>query len=51
MYGSVAFGVGGAIGGLASGYAWDLWGAAPTFTLGAACALAGLLSLVLRLKP
>ena len=43
IYGSVSFGVGGAIGGFASGYAWDLWGAAPTFTLGAACALAGML--------
>jgi len=51
LYGSVAFGVGGALGGFASGYVWDLWGAAPTFTFGAACALAGLLVLVLRLKP
>jgi PPP family 3-phenylpropionic acid transporter len=50
LYGSAAFGVGGALGGFASGYAWDLWGAAPTFTLGAACALAGMLILVLRLK-
>jgi PPP family 3-phenylpropionic acid transporter len=50
VYGSISFGVGGAIGAFASGYAWDLWGAAPTFTLGAACALAGMLLLVFRLK-
>lgn len=51
IYGSVSFGVGGAIGGFASGYAWDLWGAAPTFTLAAACAFTGMMILVLRLKP
>lgn len=51
IYGSVSFGVGGAIGGFASGYAWDRWGAAPTFTLAAACALIGMMILVLRLKP
>ena len=50
VYGSVAFGVGGAIGTFAAGYAWGVWGAAPTFTLGAAWALAGLLLLVLKLK-
>ena len=50
IYGSVSFGVGGAIGTFASGYAWDVWGAAPTFSLGAACALAGMLLLVFRLK-
>ena len=49
LYGSVAFGVGGAIGGFSSGYAWDLWGAAPTFTLAAACALAGMLVLAWKL--
>ena len=51
IYGSVAFGVGGALGGLASGYTWDRWGAAPTFTLAAACALAGLLILIWKLEP
>ena len=50
LYGSISFGVGGAIGGLASGYAWDRWGAAPTFTLAAGCALAGMLVLVWRLR-
>ena len=49
LYGSVAFGVGGAIGAFASGYAWDSWGAAVTFTLAAGCALAGMLILVWKL--
>jgi PPP family 3-phenylpropionic acid transporter len=49
IYGSFAFGVGGAIGGFFSGSVWDLWGAAVTFTLGAACALAGMLILVWKL--
>jgi len=39
IYGSLAYGFGGAIGGLASGYAWSGLGATWTFTLGAACAL------------
>ena len=41
IYGSLAFGVGGALGGLASGALWVPAGAALTFTFGAACALAG----------
>jgi PPP family 3-phenylpropionic acid transporter len=41
IYGSFAFGVGGAIGGLASGYLWEHSGAGPTFTMGAACAAIG----------
>ena len=49
IYGSVSFGVGGAIGAFASGYAWDQWGAAPTFTLAAGCALAGMLILLWKL--
>jgi PPP family 3-phenylpropionic acid transporter len=50
IYGSIAFGVGGAIGAFASGYAWDLWGAAVTFTLAAGCALAGMLILLWKLR-
>lgn len=42
IYGSLAFGVGGAIGGFASGYAWSGLGPALTFSLSSACALAGL---------
>jgi PPP family 3-phenylpropionic acid transporter len=41
IYGSLAFGVGGAVGGLASGALWARAGAGLTFTLGAVCALAG----------
>ena len=36
IYGSFSFGVGGALGGLASGYVWEHAGAALAFTLGAA---------------
>jgi PPP family 3-phenylpropionic acid transporter len=42
IYGSLAYGVGGALGALASGYAWQHMGPATTFSLAAACALAGL---------
>ncbi len=40
IYGSLAYGFGGTIGGLASGYAWSGLGAGLTFTLSAVCALA-----------
>lgn len=43
IYGSLALGLGGTLGGLASGYAWAHLGAAMTFSLAAACALAGLM--------
>ena len=49
VYGSIAFGVGGALGGFFSGYTWDVWGPAITFTLAAGCALAGLVILVWKL--
>lgn len=39
IYGSLAYGLGGTVGGLASGYAWSGLGAGPTFTLAAGCAL------------
>ena len=42
LYGSFAFGVGGALGGFASGYAWAGLGPTWTFSLSAAAALAGL---------
>jgi MFS transporter, PPP family, 3-phenylpropionic acid transporter len=41
IYGSVAFGLGGALGGLVSGLMWAPAGAAPTFTFAAACAALG----------
>lgn len=39
IYGSLAYGLGGTVGGLASGYAWSGLGAGPTFTLAGLCAL------------
>ena len=50
IYGSLAFGVGGALGALASGYAWDHLGAALTFTLAAGAALAGMFLLYWKLQ-
>jgi PPP family 3-phenylpropionic acid transporter len=49
-YGSLAYGVGGASGALASGYAWDHFGAEWTFTLASACAALGLLILWWKLR-
>lgn len=51
IYGSLAYGVGGAIGGLASGYAWAGLGPTLTFTLASVCALAGMLLIVWKLRP
>lgn len=51
IYGSLTFGVGGTIGSLASGYLWDQAGPALTFTAASACALAGMLLIVWKLKP
>jgi PPP family 3-phenylpropionic acid transporter len=53
IYGSLAFGVGGSLGSLASGYAWELVGPGMTFTLASASALAGMLivSSWMRLAP
>jgi PPP family 3-phenylpropionic acid transporter len=39
IYGSLAYGLGGTVGGLASGYAWSGLGAGLTFTLAGLCAL------------
>ena len=50
LYGSFAFGVGGALGGFASGYAWAGLGATWTFTLSACAAFAGLLILWWKLR-
>jgi PPP family 3-phenylpropionic acid transporter len=51
IYGSLAYGLGGTVGGLASGYAWSSVGPAATFTLSAACAGAGMLVLWRKLRP
>lgn len=50
LYTSLTFGAGGAFGGLYSGYAWDALGASVTFSIGAGCALAGLLLVLWKLK-
>jgi PPP family 3-phenylpropionic acid transporter len=50
IYGSLAFGVGGAIGAFASGYAWVGLGPALTFTLSAACAAAGMALIAWKLR-
>lgn len=50
LYGSFAFGVGGVIGGFASGYAWAGLGPAWTFTLSSCAAAAGLLILWWKLR-
>jgi PPP family 3-phenylpropionic acid transporter len=41
LYASISFGLGGTLGGLMSGYAWEPLGAGWTFTLSAVCALIG----------
>ncbi len=51
VYASLSFGLGGMIGSLASGYAWEAWGAAATYTLASACACAGMLILWWKLDP
>ena len=50
IYGSLAYGVGGAFGGFASGYSWAGLGPALTFTLASACALAGMVLIVWKLR-
>jgi PPP family 3-phenylpropionic acid transporter len=50
IYGSLTFGVGGVVGSLASGYAWEPLGPALTFSAASACALAGMLLIIWKLK-
>jgi PPP family 3-phenylpropionic acid transporter len=50
IYGSLTFGAGGVAGSLASGYAWEPLGAALTFSAASACALAGMLIIMWKLK-
>jgi PPP family 3-phenylpropionic acid transporter len=50
IYGSLTYGVGGTVGALASGYAWEYLGPGPTFTLASAAALAGMLLLRSKLR-
>lgn len=50
LYTGVSFGLGGTLGGLMSGYAWESLGAGWSFTLSALCALLGFVVLALRLN-
>lgn len=50
LYGSLAYGVGGTLGSLASGALWDHAGAGLTFSAAAACAFAGMLLIVWKLR-
>ncbi|MBS0354197.1 MAG: MFS transporter [Proteobacteria bacterium] len=45
LYGSISFGAGGVLGGLISGYTWELVGAGWTYTLASVFALMGLVAL------
>ena len=50
IYTSLTFGLGGTLGGLYAGYAWQNFGAGVTFTGAALCALAGMLILCYGLR-
>ena len=50
IYGSLAYGAGGALGGFASGYGWNYLGPGLTYSLAALCALLGMLILVAKLR-
>ncbi|HJW24345.1 MAG TPA: major facilitator superfamily domain-containing protein 6 [Rhodocyclaceae bacterium] len=50
MYSSLSFGAGGLLGGLVSGWTWDRIGAAWTYTLSSAFALAGLLLILVWVR-
>lgn len=50
LYTSIAYGVGGTIGAVSSGYCWEWLGSEDTFFISAAAALAGLMLLVWRFK-
>jgi PPP family 3-phenylpropionic acid transporter len=50
LYSSLSFGAGGLLGSLLSGWSWDVWGAASTFTMSAAFALLGLVFVAVGVK-
>jgi len=51
IYGSLAYGVGGTVGSLASGYGWERLGPGATYSLAAAAAGFGMLIVLWKLKP
>lgn len=50
LFGSVTYGAGGMLGGLASGPIWQHWGASVLYSMSAAAALLGLLLMLWRLR-
>ncbi|MBL8497926.1 MFS transporter [Nitrosomonas sp. JL21] len=50
IYTCMAYGVGGALGAVSSGYTWDWLGADTTFLISAAAALAGMMLIMLKMK-
>ncbi|OIQ82159.1 putative 3-phenylpropionic acid transporter [mine drainage metagenome] len=50
LYTSISYGLGGTLGGLGSGYAWESLGPGWAFTLSALCALLGFVVLAWRIK-
>jgi PPP family 3-phenylpropionic acid transporter len=50
LFGSVTYGAGGMLGGLASGPVWQHWGASVLYSMSAAAALLGLLIMLWRLR-
>ena len=50
LYSGLSFGAGGLLGGLISGWSWDHWGSAVTFSLGSAFALVGLVVVAVWVK-
>jgi PPP family 3-phenylpropionic acid transporter len=50
LYSSLSFGAGGLLGSLLSGWSWDAWGAASTYTMSSAFALLGLFFVAVGVK-
>lgn len=51
IYTSIAYGLGGALGAISSGYTWDLLGAEATFFISAAAAFTGMILIAWKMKP
>ena len=51
IYTSIAYGLGGALGAISSGYTWDWLGAETTFFISAAAALIGMILIAWKMKP
>ena len=51
IYTSIAYGLGGALGAISSGYTWDLLGAETTFFISAAAAFTGMILIAWKMKP